>query len=75
MTGEDSGYSSAFLRALGRDCSGLANPTRVYASREADPRFCRTMLKVTEICRPASGGAWEKVESEDLVMGVSGDGT
>jgi hypothetical protein len=23
---KDSGYTSAFLKALGRDCSGLANP-------------------------------------------------
>jgi len=51
---KDSGYASAFLKALGRDCSGLVNP-----AIERTRNFESTLI--THAC-PASAGAlrWTK---------------
>jgi len=47
----DSGYASAFLKALGRDCSGLVNPaierTRKYESDLGHSRLSDEYRRVT----------------------------
>jgi len=47
---KDSGYPSAFLKALGRDCSGLANPA-IERTRDFESDLEHSRL--SEECRRA----------------------
>jgi hypothetical protein len=56
---EDSGYSNAFLKALGRDCSGLANPA---IERTRDIESDLNHARLSDECR--------RVEVEEVLQAV-----
>ena len=58
---KDSGYTSAFLKALGRDCSGLANPA-IERTRDMEAELDHARL--SDECR--------RVNAEEIIRAVKG---
>jgi hypothetical protein len=47
--------------------------TRLFPHHETDPRSSRSMVKVTGVYRPDSGGGWGKMSGDELLTGITDD--